>query len=94
MFVIYNINTTKMVGGYLKRYATETAAKGALTKALNTGELVDDFRENFAIADAPTFFNNIEKVDVRKNLMSGKSIEVPVNTPVYLDPAKETYWSS
>lgn len=27
------------------------------------------------------------------NLMTGKEVEIPANTPYYLDPSKETYWS-
>jgi hypothetical protein len=36
-----------------------------------------------------------KKVKMKKvrNLMSGKEIEIPADTPVYLDPSKETYWS-
>lgn len=27
-----------------------------------------------------------------KNLMSGKEIQIPVNTPLSCDPSSETYW--
>lgn len=28
-----------------------------------------------------------------KNLMSGKPVEIDADTPYFLDPSKETYWS-
>jgi hypothetical protein len=28
-----------------------------------------------------------------KNLMSGKEIQIPANTPLCCDPSSETYWS-
>ncbi len=28
------------------------------------------------------------------NLMSGKTITIPSNTPIYCDPSSETYWST
>jgi hypothetical protein len=28
-----------------------------------------------------------------RNLMSGKEIEIPVDTPIGCDPSSETYWS-
>lgn len=28
-----------------------------------------------------------------KNLMSGKEIEIPADTPMCCDPSTETYWS-
>lgn len=28
-----------------------------------------------------------------RNLMSGKEIEIEIDTPGYLDPSRESYWS-
>lgn len=41
------------------------------------------------------FPDHIIKVKMKtvKNLMSGNMVEIPANTPYYLDPSSETYWS-
>ena len=72
-------------------YATESAAKGALTRGLKKG-LIEN-RDDYAVSDLTNFFDNIEKKVVRKNLMSGKEFTIGVNTPCHLDPSTETYWS-
>lgn len=33
------------------------------------------------------------KTRMVKSLMSGEMVEIPINTPYYLDPSHETYWS-
>jgi len=90
-YVIYHKETTVILGGYNKRYATERSAKGALTKAVNAGEVVD--RDKYAIAETGFFVSNIEKSVTKKNLISGEDIQVAVNTPVFMDPSCESYWS-
>ena len=48
----------------------------------------------YAICEADKFHNSIEKSRKRKNLMNGAEFIEKVNTPYYLSPASETYWSS
>ena len=95
-YVIYNTVTTIIPrfaygkGISPKLFATESAAKSALTRAVNKGKAV---REEYSIADARTFFDTIEKKETVKNLMSGRDVEQSVNTPLCCDPSSETYWS-
>ncbi len=89
-FVVYNTDTTILLERNSQTYATKSAAKAALTRyskkiAIN----VDDY----SITDATNFYTNVEKKVTRKNLMSGLDYQEPVNTPIYMSPASETYWS-
>ena len=90
-YVIYHKETTVIYPDYRKSYATERAAKSALTKAATAGKVVD--KSKYAIADRGYFADNIEKVVTRKKLMSGKEIQVSVNSPAFMDPSCESYWS-
>lgn len=89
-FVIYNKESTILARLKRDYYRTERAAKAALTRAHNDGQLN---REDFAIADAKTFRESIEKKKIVHNLMSGMEMEISVNTPACCDPSTETYWS-
>jgi len=85
-------------------YKTMAAAKAAITRmtklwrANDLGRLepVDNdpvFR--YAIAEAGYFHKTIEKQVRRKVLegFGGKEYWEPVNTPNYMSPSSETYWS-
>lgn len=87
-YVIYNIESTIMhtTRKRKERWATIAAAKAEMTRAgLSSDE--------FAIAETGLFYSEIEKQEVVKNMMSGKEVVQGVNTPSYLDPSSEAYWS-
>jgi len=44
------------------------------------------------ITDANNFYENVEKMVTRVNLMSGKEYQEKVNTPIHCSPAYETSW--
>ena len=89
-YVIYNTDTTILLT--TTRYQTERAAKGARTKLLKKAG--DKYaNQDFSVAPAHEFYDDIEKSVTRKNMMSGKEIQVRVNTPCYMDPSCESYWS-
>lgn len=90
-FVIYNKVTTRILGGCDRSFKTEPAAKAGLTRATNSGDVSD--RELYSIAEKQYFHTNIEQQVERTNLMSGKTFLEPINTPPYLSPAYESYWS-
>jgi hypothetical protein len=97
-YVIYHKDTTHLFYAKGKRwynnsYATEAAAKAALTRETKAGRLTKKELKNLAIADAVTFRDSIEKKVMKKNLMSGKEFECRVNEPLCTDPSSETYWS-
>lgn len=88
-YVIYHKETTVLFNTV--KYATEGAAKAEITRQVKKGKIID--REKYGIAEARDFFHNIEKQVTRRNLMSGKEFMIGVNTPSYMDPSMESYWS-
>jgi hypothetical protein len=96
-YIIYNIESTLLLMGHNKRYATRAAAKGALTRISKKANLLSAerqaFKNKYAIASILEFHNNIEKMVTRINLMSKKEYQERVNTPIYCSPAYESYWS-
>ena len=91
-FVVYNVDTTIYANvGDKERFKSVAAAKAAITRAMKNGWIHD--RNDVAIAEEVEFHNNIEKQVERKNLMSGKKYMEPVNTPCFLSPSRESYWS-
>ena len=108
MFYIYENSTTYIIGkpdrngvarpDHRQYYKTMAAAKAGLTRIkkaeglLPTDPNYAEFR--YAIAEASYFHKNIEKQVKKKNMMD-PTIEFmeSVNTPGYLSPSSESYWS-
>ena len=87
LYVIYDINTSRLVykanGEHC--FNTISAAKRHVTRYLD--------HEKYGIADYVTYLTTIEKKVERVNLMSGQKYMESVNTPNYMSPASEAYWS-
>lgn len=96
MFVIYHTATTRFLRILKNRhwedakFATEAAAKAALTRLEKAGKVA---RSSVAIAEAGVFYATIEKTETVKSLMSGRDVVLSVNTPRACDPSSELYWS-
>ena len=108
MFYIYENSTTYIIGkpdrngvarpDHRQYYKTMAAAKAGLTRIkkaeglLPTDPNYAEFR--YAIAEASYFHKTIEKQVKKKNMMD-PTIEFmeSVNTPGYLSPSSESYWS-
>ena len=106
MYYIYDQQSTRILSREGKRYyqqaayKTYSAAQAALTRmqkkwvqregvaAQGQGPLY-----TAAIAEADYYTKNIEKFVTRKNMMSGQEYTESVNTPNYMSPASEAYWS-
>lgn len=88
MFVIYDKDSTRLFKTATKKdsFDTERAAKSARTR----GGLNPDV---WLIADYNTFVTSIEKKVQRVNLMTNQPYMESVNTPGYMSPASESYWS-
>ena len=84
MFVIYEKSTTRLVPVGLAK--TERAAKAIFTRHKLSSE-------QYAIAELSYFQEHIEVQVERRNLMSGDTYMEPINTPPYMSPACESYWS-
>ena len=87
MYLIYDQSTTKILSREGKRYYQEAAYK-TMSAAQAQGPLY-----TAAIAEAEYYRKNIEAFVTRKNMMSGKEYTESVNTPNYMSPASEAYWS-
>ena len=108
MYYIYEKSSTYIMGkmntrtgevrpDHRKSYATLGAAKAALTRICKAEKLLPtdpnyaEFR--YAIAASAFFHQNIEKSRTATNMMSGKQFVETVNTPGYMSPSSESYWS-
>lgn len=99
-YVIFHTDTTlilyrrKRNGCTVEYYASEGAAKAALTRLDKAGKLHDGAtKEDYAIEEVSVFRSSIEKKVERRNLLSGKTYMEAVNTPNYCSPSSEAYWS-
>jgi hypothetical protein len=81
-------------------YKTETAAKAGLTRIMKY--YVDNSHDRTWAELRPAGPFEIMSQSVYKlqvpmktvvNLMSGKKIDIPSDTPSYCDPSSESYWS-
>ena len=66
----------------------ENGKTGRQAEGELTGEMVD-----MKIINCDTNFNNIEAQEEVTNMMSGKKFKQSVNTPGFMSPSSETYWS-
>jgi len=106
MYLIYDQQSTRILSREGKRYYQEAvyktyaAAQAALTRmqkkfvqregvaAQGQGPLY-----TAAIAEAAYYASKIEKTLTRKNMMTDQEYTESVNTPNYMSPASEAYWS-
>ena len=103
MYYIYEVASTYIMGkpnangiarpDHRQSYKTMAAAKAALTRISKVEPDYDPTR--YAIAESSMFHDLIEKTVKRKVLegFGGKEYWEPVNTPSYMSPASESYWS-
>ena len=100
MWYVYDKRSSAVV----KSYKTHPAAQAAITRAHNKyvrhfpyvpGSNVeeDDPLSWMAAAEASYYHLMIERKKTVKNLMTGKDVEISVNTPRSCDPSSELYWS-
>lgn len=76
---------------YAEDYATKGAAKAALTRYTKDPK-VPAFLNPMQIMTLEEYRAQVRMKKVT-NLMSGKEIEIPEDTPACCDPSTETYWS-
>ncbi len=93
-YVVYHITSTVKI----KEFNTETGAKRSTTCMNRNAKKADyvllaaDYNP-YAYTDVENYNKNIVTTKKVVNLMSGKEIEIPSNTPHCCDPSTETYWS-
>ena len=101
MYYQYELSTSRII----KQFKTMSAAKAAITRASNKWHkqrltapkyapiATEDPQFAHGAAEAAYYHKNIEKFVTRKNMMTGKKFKESVNTPNYMSPASEAYWS-
>ena len=109
MFYIYEKTSTLIMGkmntrtgevrpDHRKSSKTMAAASAALTRMskryrADLLETVNDPQYRFGVAEANYFHSTIEKSRTVKNMMNGAPLVETVNTPGYMSPRSEAYWS-
>jgi hypothetical protein len=86
-YVVYNKESTRLVrkANGDEFFKTLSAAKSHVTRYLD--------HDLYSIAEYEVYRANIEKTVERVNLMSGQKYMESINTPNYMSPASEAYWS-
>lgn len=87
-FVIYHDETTRTHRSKTRKesWETERAAKAERTRAKLSDEV-------WLIEEKLFFHTNIELRVRKRNMMSGKWFTESINTPGFLSPSSEAYWS-
>ena len=109
MYYIYEKTSTLIMGkmdqrtgevrpDHRKSYKTQAAAQAALTRMSRRyrADLLDSVNDplyRYGIAEAAYFHSSIEKTRTVKNIMNGAPLVETVNTPGYMSPRSEAYWS-
>jgi hypothetical protein len=104
MYLIYDKKTSRILSKESKSwqqaaYKTMSAAQAALTRMQkkfaqrNAADAAQGPLYTAAIAEADYYYKNIEKFVTRKNMMTGKEYTESINTPSYMSPSSESYWS-
>jgi hypothetical protein len=84
-FVVYHRNSTALI----KTFNLESAAKRSKT-CMNRNAGSDEYAYTFE----DIYYKLVVKTVKVTNLMTGKEVEIPSNTPWHLNPASETFWST
>ena len=102
MYYIYDKQSTRILNKPHKHYQqwcykTMSAAQAQLTRMHRKHVSKEDAATSplytAAIAEAAYYHKTIERTVTRKNMMSGKDYTESVNTPSYMSPSSEAYWS-
>ena len=84
-YVVYHKASTQII----KEFALESAAKRSATcMNRNAGNFL------YTYADRETYERRVVYRRQVRNLMTGEMVEIDSNTPYFLDPSMETYWST
>lgn len=92
-FVVYNVETTAIVRRkpfYDAIFKSMGAAKACKTRLVKEGKYT---AEQLEVADQVIYQTLIEGTVERTNMMTGKTYRESVNTPNYMSPASEAYWT-
>ena len=92
-FVVYNVDTTAIVRSKPFKdatFKTLAAAKACKTRLVKNGVYT---AAQIEVADRVIYSTLIEGTVEKTNMMTGKTYRESVNTPNYMSPSSEAYWS-
>ena len=101
MYVIYRIDSTVAVGPYhghphssmAKKYKTMGAALNTARK-WNVKAMGEQHGPGpYGVAHVDHYRSRVVKMVTRTNLLSGKEYQEASNTPGFMSPSSEAYWS-
>lgn len=86
-YVVYRNTDTRLVrrANGSETFKTEAAARAHVTCYLDASR--------YAVALSVDYYGQIERQVERVNLMTGQTYWESINTPAYMSPASESYWS-
>ncbi len=73
--------------------ASETIKSYYVAQANRLKDQAVDIAADWSVVTLDHYNANVRKTKKVVNLMSGKEIEIDINTPASCDPSTETYWS-
>lgn len=95
-FVIYDVNTKRLVGS---QHETKAGAKISMAAKLKKDAKMaarygDRWRKaELTVTTLAEYNATIRTTKVVQSLMTGKDVTIDINTPLCCDPSSETYWS-
>jgi hypothetical protein len=86
-YVVFKTDDTRLVrrSNGAETFKTEAAAKAFVTRYLDASR--------YTVSRSEDYYGKIEATVERVNLMSGQTYRESINTPGYMSPASESYWS-
>lgn len=78
---------------YVVYHVKSTMEKRRYNQARHAKALAEKLGPAYAWASSSYYKAKVVHTVLRKNLMTGKYYEEPSNTPNYMSPASEAYWS-
>jgi len=90
-FIVFHIRSTMADKSfYFEHHALAHANK---LNARNARYYPDQPQPHYAYASIDHYRTNVVHMVTRRNLISGLEYQEPSNTPGYMSPASEAYWS-
>jgi len=98
MFVLYYKDSGRVASQArytYKKVAIRAADKmNAYYASVTVGWPKDKDSSNIGVMAADEYYSTLgNQTRIVRNLMSGKEVEININTPLSCDPSSETYWS-
>lgn len=95
-YVIYNVAANDAIfspTGYASEYATERAAKSAVTRFMKNPRFAN-VKLDLHVMEYSLYHLTMDKLVERINALTGEKFLEPLNTPFHCSPSSESYWSS